>query len=85
MPLPPNGRKLMAIVVVSLPICGIQDQMLNMRPWLDAEHIEPSLFKCEAAMRGPVARVGFSEPQHAEAFVAKFAGRLVESSTSAGQ
>jgi hypothetical protein len=67
----------MAIVIVPLDSDTIQGRMQDMRTWLDSRRIQPDLFTYHIETRGPIAKVGFAERRHAEAFATEFAGSLI--------
>lgn len=62
----------MFFVDLRLPPRDLAAQMGDMRVWLDRHEIDTARFLVNGAM----ARLGFSDRQHAEAFAARFAGLI---------
>ena len=63
----------MFLVNVSVGPRDLAAQMGDMRIWLDGRQIETADF----FVKGAIARLAFRASQNAEAFAARFAGRIV--------
>jgi hypothetical protein len=61
---------------------NIQSNMQDMRAWLDSMRCQPSLFRYQPTTIGDVAQLEFKERSEAEAFAARFQGRLVARSNA---
>jgi hypothetical protein len=63
----------MFFVDLRLPSSDLAARMRDMRIWLDGRQIETADF----FVKGAMARLAFRASQNAEAFAARFAGRIV--------
>ena len=63
----------MFFVDLRLPPRDLATQMSDMRVWLDRHKVETSGF----LVKGAMARLAFRASRHAEAFAARFAGRII--------
>jgi hypothetical protein len=67
----------MATVIVRVTERDVPVRMRDMRVWLDTHRFEPSMFKLQIAGPGRIVEVNFKVRVQAEAFAARFAGRLM--------
>jgi hypothetical protein len=54
----------------------LSERMAMMRMWLDEHRFEPSTFSSRDVENGVLVRIEFKEAREAEAFAARFDGRL---------
>jgi hypothetical protein len=66
----------MQTVELKLDPADLSEQMSAMRLWLDQRRCETSAFNCHLASGGVLVSVVFGVAEEAEAFAARFAGRL---------
>jgi hypothetical protein len=67
----------MVFVEVRLNSVNLLRDMADMRIWLDRYRIDGTGFSCLSHPDGMLARVTFKKQSQAEAFAARFAGRVV--------
>ena len=66
----------MRTVEIELPSRELSRQMAMMRVWLDERRCQPSGFNCREAAQGVLVQVDFKVAVDAEAFAARFGGRI---------
>ena len=69
----------MVFVELRLSLLDLLGDMADMRIWLDRYRVDSSGFSCLDHPDGMLAHVAFKKQSEAEAFAARFAGRVVSS------
>jgi hypothetical protein len=68
----------MQTVRLTLPKHDVATKMQEMRSWLDAQRLEPSLFTYRVSQRQAHVEVRFSGEREAMAFADRFEGRRLD-------